>query len=386
MGRGAEGIHIASIVNALKDLGHKVTVISPPGIDPISSIGQGPVDKTAERTKGINTFWKYISKRAPQICFEFLEVGYNIISILKIRKVVKKEHFDFIYERNAYFLFAGAFISRYYSIPFVVEANEVVGIERARMLIMVRLARQIEKYAFRTAASIFTVSSYLKDKILEVNDSPEKVHVMPNAIDPEKYKMLNTRRDEIRLEYGITDQIILGFAGWFDWWDRLDILIDIQKEILEKGYRNISTIIIGDGPMVYELKEQVKRAGIEKWIFFTGAVQRQEVVHYIDAIDIGVFSHSNEFGSPVVLFEMMGLGKPTVAPDLKPMTDVIENGKTGFIFQKLDKESLLNCILMLVDDPEKLTQMGNDAKENVFKKHSWKGNALRILESVQGLI
>jgi glycosyltransferase involved in cell wall biosynthesis len=384
MGRGAEGIHIASIVDAFKDLGHHVTIISPPGIDPIGRIGQGPVDKTAERTKGINTFWKYISKRAPQICFEFLEVGYNIISILKIRNAVKKEHFDFIYERSAYFLFAGAFISRFYGIPLVVEANEVVGIERARMLIMVRLARQIEKFSFRKAVSIFTVSSYLKNKILKIIDSPEKVYVMPNAIDPEKYRVLRTRRDEIRREYGISDKIILGFAGWFDWWDRLDILIDIQKEILGKGYRNISTIIIGDGPMAYELRERVKCAGLEKWIFFTGAVPRQDVVHYIDAIDIGVFSHSNEFGSPVVLFEMMGLGKPTAAPDLKPMTDVIENGKTGFIFQKLDKGSLLNCILMLVNDPEKLARMGNDAKENVFKKHSWKGNAFKILESVQG--
>jgi glycosyltransferase involved in cell wall biosynthesis len=383
MGRGAEGIHIASIVNAFEELGHRVTIISPPGVDPLSNIGQAPVDKAEDNTKGINTLWKYISKKAPQVCFEFLELGYNILSILKLRKVITKEHFDFIYERNAYFLFAGAFISRCYGIPLVVEANEVVGIKRARKLIMVRLAQILEKFTFSTAVSVFTVSSYLKKMILTVVNSPEKVYALPNAIDPGKFIKINTRRDEIRSKYGITDEIILGFAGWFDWWDRLDILINMQKEILERGYRNVSTIIIGDGVMSKDLKDMVKQYELENHVFFTGAVPRNEVIDYIDALDIGVFSHSNEFGSPVVLFEMMGLGKPIIAPDLKPMTDVIANGKTGLIFKTLKEDSLLESILKLVENPEELNRIGNNAKEYVFENHSWKGNSLKIIESLK---
>jgi glycosyltransferase involved in cell wall biosynthesis len=337
MGRGAEGIHIASIVNAFKELGHQITIISPPGVDPLSSVGRAPVDKTDDSTKGMSTIWKYISKKAPQFFFELLELGYNIISIIRIRNAIKKGYFDFIYERNAYFLFAGAFISRFYGIPLIIEANEVVGIKRARKLVLVRLAQRLEKITFNTAASIFTVSSYLKEKMLSTVNSPEKVYIMPNAIEPEKFTKIKTRRDEIRRKYGISNEIVLGFAGWFDWWDRLDILINIQKEILERGYRNVITIIIGDGPMSQDLKEKVRIYRLENYVFFTGAVPRNEVLDYIDALDIGVFSHSNEFGSPVVLFEMMGLGKAIIAPDLKPMTDVIEDGKTGIIFKKLDK-------------------------------------------------
>lgn len=382
MGRGAEGVHINSIVNAFEKLGHHVTVISPPGIDPLDHAGQSPLDKTTEETRGINSLWKYVSKKAPQIFFEFLEIGYNILSVLKIRKEIKNTHFHFIYERNAYFLFAGALISKLYGIPLVVEANEVVGIKRARPLIMKALAYLIETATFRTAASIFTVSSYLKARIMEVIDSPNKVYITPNAIDPEEYNQ-KTRRNEIRQKYGIDNNIVIGFAGWFDWWDRLDLLIDVQKEIVDKGYDNVSALIIGDGPMTSDLKEQVKQLGLENKIIFTGAVVRQDVIHYIDAIDIGVFSHSNQFGSPVVLFEMMGLGKTIVAPKLDPITDVIEHEKTGIIFSPLDKTSLIESILSLVDNPEKICLIGNSAKKMVLKCHNWECNAIKIIDSLK---
>ncbi|MBS4056797.1 MAG: glycosyltransferase family 4 protein [Bacteroidales bacterium] len=382
MGRGAEGVHINSIVKAFEKLGHHVTVISPPGVDPLDTVGQCPLDKTKEETKGINSLWKYVSKKTPQIVFEFLEIGYNLLSVLKIRNEIKNNHFHFIYERNAYFLFAGALISKFYGIPLVVEANEVVGIKRARPLIMKALAHLMEKATFHTAASIFTVSSYLKTRILEVNDSYNKVYITPNAIDPEEY-IQKTRRNEIRQKYGIDNNIVIGFAGWFDWWDRLDLLIDVQKEIVDKGYDNVSALIIGDGPMTSDLKDQVKRLGLGEKIIFTGAVVRQDVIHYIDAMDIGVFSHSNQFGSPVVLFEMMGLGKTIVAPKLKPITDVIEHDKTGIIFSPLDKTSLIESILSLVDNPEKIYLIGNSARKMVLKYHSWEGNAIKIIDSLK---
>ena len=46
-GRGAEGVHITSIVKALNELGHNVKVLSPAGVDPMKSAGNAPVDKSA---------------------------------------------------------------------------------------------------------------------------------------------------------------------------------------------------------------------------------------------------------------------------------------------------------------------------------------------------
>lgn len=381
MGRGAEGVHIAGIVNAFEKMGHTVILVSPPGISPLSTMGTSPLDKVEGKVSGINAIWKAVSKKAPQVLFEMLEILYNFSAIFNINKIIRNTDIDFIYERNAYFLFAGAFLSRRYKIPLIVEANEVVGIKRARKLKMISLAEFIEKFTLNTASSIFTVSSFLQEKIAGTIHNKNKIYIAPNAVDPSLYKT-NTKRDEIRNQYEISNQIVLGFVGWFDWWDRLDLLIEVQGKIVEKGHHNVSTILIGDGSEADQLKSQTKSLDLEDKIIFTGAVGRQDVIDYIDAIDIGVLPHSNEFGSPVVLFEMMALGKLVVAPSLKPITDVITHNKNGLLFPPLNKKMLLKRILAAIEDPVLKNSITEDARKTVFKEHTWNNNAKRILNSI----
>jgi len=69
-GRGAEGVHISSVVRALEKLGHRVTMVSPPGIDPLSAAGNAPVDKSNVSTSGVQTVWKWVSRYLPNALFE----------------------------------------------------------------------------------------------------------------------------------------------------------------------------------------------------------------------------------------------------------------------------------------------------------------------------
>jgi len=345
-------------------------------------VGRKPLDKSDSKTSGIDRMWKFISKHSPQILFELLEIFYNFIAIFEMKKIMTAFKIDFIYERNAYFMFAGAYIAKRYNIPLVVEANEVVGIKRARRLILKKTALKIESYTFNVANSIFTVSSFLKRKIAENVSDQKKINVTPNAVDPKNYQR-PTKREEIRLGLGLSNKIVMGFAGWFDWWDRLDILIDAQKELTEKGYGNVSTLLIGDGPGINQLKEQALQLGIKDQIVFTGAVERNKVLDYIDAIDIGVFAHSNDFGSPVVLFEMMGLGKPVVAPALEPIHDVIKNKENGIIFQSLNRHDFGLALQSLLDDRQLRETIGANARNSCVEKFTWDSNAKNVLKTLQ---
>lgn len=378
MGRGAEGVHIASIVKAFEKLGHKVIVVSPAGVDPIKTVGGRPLDKSDEETKGINTIWKFISKKAPQILFELFEMIYNIVAIQKIHKLIKKQNIDLIYERNANFLFSGAFVASKFNIPLIIEANEVAGLVRARKLILKPIALLIEKYTFNRSKAIFTVSSYLVNRICHMGIPSSNVHLMPNAIEPEKF-LKKTERHAIRQKFKIEDNIVLGFVGWFDWWDRLDLLVDVQKKLVESGYDNVSTVLIGDGPVVKELKIKINELDISEKVIFTGPVPREKVISYIDAIDICVLPHSNDFGSPIVLFEMMALGKVIVAPSLLPITDVIRHGVNGIIFTPLDLRSLLEEIIKVIDDRKLANGLGVTAQHDVFQHYTWTKNAESII-------
>jgi glycosyltransferase involved in cell wall biosynthesis len=381
MGRGAEGIHIASIVKALEALGHEVVVVSPPGMNPLDGLGNVPLDKSDARVGGLSLLWKLISRKAPQFFFELLEIFYNFHAIVRMKRILEREKIDFLYERNAYFLFAGAYISRKFGLPLAIEANEVVGIKRARGLVLKQLAASIEKYAFRRAKAIFVVSSYLHNRAASLVGDRVPVFVTPNAVDPAIFER-STRRDAIRSNFNISDKTVLGFAGWFDWWDRLDLLLEVLKSIMDAGYGNVAAMLIGDGPLMSELKAKARKLDIDPAVVFTGPVARKNVIDYLDAVDIGVLPHSNEFGSPVVLFEMMALGKPVVAPSLMPIRDVVADNQNGLLFPPLDREALVRSVRTLIDGPELRLRLGSRAREIVMDRHTWVRNARKVVDAM----
>lgn len=80
------------------------------------------------------------------------------------------------------------------------------------------------------------------------------------------------------------------------------------------------------------------------------------------------------------MFEYMSLGKPVVAPDLQPVTLIIKDGVNGFVFTPNDKASFKQKILRLVRNKETRGRVGLNAARTIFLNHTWKVNALKIIE------
>lgn len=377
-GRGAEGLHIFSIVQALRAMGHDVTVVSPPGIDPMNPAHSTPVDKARVSTGGVQTLWKLVSKFLPNFLFEIAEIFYNIPAYWRLDAVLAARKFDLIYERYAFYLVAGAMLARKHGTPYVCEANEVSGIaNRARKQSYPRLCARFERFLFERCTGILTVSSHLRDRILEQGVPEERVRVVPNAFDVAKVAGI-TRDGELAKQLGIGSRLAIGCAGWFDRWDRLDFFIEVFRE-LRRGREGVTLVLIGDGPVVAEAKRLVQAYGLAKDVIFTGAVPRTDVYRYLQLIDIAVLPHSNDFGSPVVMFEFMGLRKPVVAPRLGPIEDVHQDGDTALLFKPLDVDECRAAIERLVVSPELREQLAERAYLKLTTHHTWRKNAELIL-------
>ena len=379
-GRGAEGVHITSIVRSMETMGHKVTVLSPPGIDPMSTAGNAPVDKSNVKTSGINSFWKFVSKNLPNFMFELAEIGYNIPASRRLEKELSANRYDMIYERYAFYMFAGSVKAKKYNIPFVLEANEVNGIkERARKQSFPALCGIFERFIFKRCTSIHTVSSYLKNMIIKQGVHDEVVIVSPNAVDPQKFFGVKNS-GELRKQYGLEGKKVLGFAGWFDHWDRLDLLVDVFVKI-RKNHPDTALLLIGDGKVLQTVREKAKRAGIEQHIVLTGPVKRDVVHQYLSLLDMAVFTHSNEFGSPVVMFEFMGLKIPIVAPRLLPITDVLVDNENALLFDILNMNEMELKIRLILDDTALAVKLASNAYDKLMTHHTWDNNAREIIHS-----
>lgn len=376
-GTGAEGVHIAGIAGAFEKLGHRVVFSSPTGSDPRPTAGASPF-----REGGKRGLLGRIAAHAPALLFELLEVGYNFVAWHRHRTLLARERFDLIYERHAFFLCSTAWLARRRGIPLVVEVNELAGDERVRPKPwLASLARAADRFTFSHARLIVVVSPHLKRRIVALGIAPGKVLVLPNAVSEE---MLNRAVDgsEVRARYHCEEAIVIGFVGWFVPWHRLDGLVEQFARVAAREPR-LRLLLVGDGPLRDALAGQAIDLGIGELVIFTGSVPHAEIPAYLAALDIAVVPYSNEYRSPIKLFECMALARPVVAPRTEPIAEVIQHGENGFLFHPENPDELGDQLATLSSDPALRARLGARARIDVEQRHTWTHNARAALAGLK---
>lgn len=374
-GTGAEGVHIAYVIKGLRELGHQVRVISPNDAEPEHTAGNNPF--AAKRGLKARCF-AFLSRHAPQFLFEMLELGYNAAAQRKLEQAVQREHIDFIYERNAFFLFAGARLARKHSLPLIVEVNEIAGEQRVRRQFLVGWAKRIEREVFEQADAIIVVSDFLKDRIAQTGIPAAKIHVIPNAVDPREFDPAAAQPHALRERYGFNPSaVVVGFIGWFVAWHNLELLIEVFARAA-RG-KNVFLFLVGDGGLKGKFQELARQLGIEGQVIFPGAAPYHDIPNYVAAMDVCVIPGSNEYRSPIKLFEYMAMAKAVLAPRLRPIEVIVQDQQDGVLFKSDDPEELLQALQRLLQDTSWRASLGTKARAKILECYTWTHNAQRVI-------
>ena len=374
-GTGPEGVHIAGISMGLRKLGHTVNFVSPTGVDPTHAID------LELPSKSFGKLLNFLADKMPQLAFELLELSYNLVALQKLNSAIVQLRPDAIYERYAFFSFAGVHMAKRARIPIIIEVNEVSGLKRIRGQCLTPLAKRIENRIFSKADIILTVSDFLRDRVVERGGDPIKTFVIPNAVEREKF--LNVVEDSsLKQKYGIEGKTVLGFVGLFSYWHRFDLFLKAFA-FAKKKYPYLVLLLVGDGPEKQRISSLAQDLGVSEALIVTGNVPHRDVPLYINLFDVAVVPHSNEFRSPIKLFEYMALGKTVIAPDVPPIRSIVEDRKTGLLFRCGDTEALQTVLLDAVRCPQLRSDIGKRARKMVFENYTWEKHAKRIVDILQ---
>jgi glycosyltransferase involved in cell wall biosynthesis len=383
-GTGAEGVHISQVIKGLRRLGHEVKVVSPGGKDPSETAGQNPFmvgGGLKRRLLG------KLSRMAPQIVFEGMELAYNLAAFKSLYPAMRNSlrggsgAVDLIYERQAFFLGAGAYLAHLTNTPYIVEVNELAGEKRVRDQVLVSVAKRIEHYVFERADRIIVVSDFLKEKIMESGVDGKKIVVMPNGVDPEIFTP-EVDGASIRNKFGIEQNaIVIGFVGWLVPWHSLDKLIEVVGQLAAKF--PVRLLLVGDGVLKDSLVDVARKCGVLDRLVLAGAVSYGEVPRYIKAMDICVIPASNAYRSPIKLFEYMAMGKAVVAPNHQPILRVLRDGDNGRAFAADDSAAMCAVLTDLVKDQAQREKLGVQAMADVTQNYLWSHNAEKVVAMYQ---
>jgi glycosyltransferase involved in cell wall biosynthesis len=373
LGDGAEGIHISSMIDAWRALGHEVQVSAPIGTE---------TNVSTPRTRGLAR----LRRLTPHGMYECLELGYNVLGYRMLARRLQQWGPDVMYERHILFNCAGLAAARRTRIPFVLEVNAPLTLERTRYerLRLAGAARRLEVYLWRHANQVVTVSTPLKDHLVLHGVDPDRIQVLPNATDPAVFHPDPAARHAIRHRFGFPEAaIVIGFSGILRPWHGLDLLLQSAARLL-RGPRPIRVLIVGDGPSRPELTRLAAALHIEKETVFAGRVPHAEIPRHLCAFDIGVSPRATFYASPMKVPEYMATGLAVVAPRMPNLLDLITDGVTGRLFEPERVDSLAAILADLIGTPEARGALGRAATAEIRAHRTWAHNARAVLSRLQG--
>ncbi len=197
-----------------------------------------------------------------------------------------------------------------------------------------------------------------------------KLRVLPTGIDTNVFKKIdkNQCREFLHLD---RDAKILMYIGRIEPPKRVNDIITAFKHVY-KVYPNTKLIIIGDGVLLNEMKQQVVNNNLGDSVKFTGIVIRNDLPFWINAADLTILYSYNE-GSPLSIKESLACGVPVIANKVGDIEEVIINGINGFVIEQEDNMSISKIIEMALyeyqfDSKVCVESIKKYSLENVNKK------------------
>ncbi|MCH2197515.1 MAG: glycosyltransferase family 4 protein [Flavobacteriales bacterium] len=373
------GVHIREMIRGFKQEGHEVTPLIMGGVDAQESSGGGT------QTKGLK---ERIKPLIPNILWQSLKdrqlFAFDDHASVELKALCEKMKPDLIYERAYYGMTSGVRVAKELGIRHVLEMNAPYPEERVDMegrSMGTSKAKEAEKQQLKDTDRVVVVSSALKEYVNNIVPGTEaKTIITPNAIRSDFQAPNQSHIDNTKQELGLEGKTVVGFVGSIFPYHGVDQLIEAFAETCA-NQDDKALLVVGDGAILDELKALAASLGIGEQVRFTGKIPHTKVFAHIGAMDICVMATSNWYGSPVKIFEYGAMGKTVIAPNVSPVTDVMENDKHGLLVQP-NTPNIASALAKCINDQTTARGMAGQWKTKVLTEHRWQAMAAKVLNSL----
>jgi glycosyltransferase involved in cell wall biosynthesis len=186
------------------------------------------------------------------------------------------------------------------------------------------------------AAAVISVSQAMAARLAEIGCDRERLHVIPNGVDLERFVPRDraAARVELAGRYPSSpvlapDRRLLVFAGELEPVKQVDRLLHALA-LLSASVPEATLAIVGDGPEAAALSELASEHHLGERVLFAGLQPHAAIPIWFQAADLFVLPSATE-GLPLVLPEAMACGTPAVASRVGGIPEILRSDETGFL-------------------------------------------------------
>lgn len=250
------------------------------------------------------------------------------------------------------------------------KKSEFLKSGKPALIIAALREKKLQRYGDR----FICVSDFIRREAIKRGYPEAKTVTIPLGIDIERYKpTINKERD-----------LIVHVARLVEKKGTSVLLNAMEKVVASRPSARL--IVIGDGPLRFDLEAQVDRLGLARNVSFLGAVPHSEATSWIArasvvAVPSIVASDGDCEGLPTVLFEAGALATAVVATRHSGIPEAVVDGQTGLLVDERDVEGLAEALEKSLSDPDRAATMGGNARAHVELNY----NARNLIKKVEAI-
>ena len=226
----------------------------------------------------------------------------------------------------------------------------------------------IMAYILKNADSFIAISQEIAAGLRSDGVRPEKIVRVMNFVDTVRFCPVNCEeRHMLKIALSADKNIVINFTGRIVERKGIDVLINAFAKARNLLQYSSALIIIGAGSDEDKLRNLASKLGINNNVRFLG--HSREVVKYYQASDIFVLPSYAE-GMPNSLLEAMSCGLPVIASRIGGVVDVVEDGRSGILFEPGDVSGLTSAMIKLIADVELRQRLGAEARRRIVEGFS----------------
>lgn len=225
--------------------------------------------------------------------------------------------------------------------------------------------------AFRAVRGIYAVSESALQRFTHIYRRfivpGTRLAVIPNCVDTQRFIPSLLRRARSRELLGVPPSaLVLGSVARLSREKRPQLLLSAFIALRHR-FPELFLVLVGTGPLEPSLRQQVKDAGLDPFVIFTG--HHSAVEELLPAMDIHVLlSRSEGFG--IATIEAMACGVPAVGADVAGIADILRGSEGGVLVDADDDAAVVDLLAALLHDPQRRARMGECARAEVHRSYT----------------
>ena len=316
----------------------------------------------------------------------YIEIDYKRPN-LDIVEYIKKNRIDCVF---AFDLSVQSKLNRLFrlgGVKYIISywGSEMSSIQPPGKLLLKKLEVAFRRY--KPDCFIFESEAMRELAVKGRGVNKKYTYVIPTGVDTDKFTPLIRDKKYLKDKFGIAESsFVVVYSGHMEERKGVDVIMKAAIHLhAEDPDSNIVFLVCGnrDGEE-YQYLQQIKDTKASEHVVFAG--YRKDIPEIMASSDVGVIASTGWDSFPMSSLEMASSGLPVLASNLQGLSETIQDGVTGFLFNPGDHVELAKLISHLTTNPALYKEMSHSARKRIEAEFSFQRQRSRLAQLIANII